>query len=192
MAPRRAAAADRPAAIRRALREVVAERGFHGASMSVVARRAGVAIGTAYVHYRSKDDLVVAAYVETKRALSVAAAAAVDPQASPRERFLALWLGAHTHLRAAPDRARFLLQVDTSPYAAEAHARTHADDGDPLVLAATQPDMRALLVPLPPEVLYDLGLGAAVRLAAVEADLDERQLRLAAAACWAAITAAAP
>ena len=41
---------DRPAAIRRALRDLVAERGFHGASMGAVAKEAGVAAGTAYVH----------------------------------------------------------------------------------------------------------------------------------------------
>ena len=35
--------------------------GFHGASMGAVAREAGVATGTAYTHYASKDDLVLAA-----------------------------------------------------------------------------------------------------------------------------------
>ena len=53
-------AMDRPAAIRRALRDLVAERGFHGASMGAVAKEAGVATGTAYVHYESKDELVYA------------------------------------------------------------------------------------------------------------------------------------
>ena len=49
---------DRPAAIRRALRNLVADRGFHGASMGAVAKEAGVATGTAYVHYESKEELV--------------------------------------------------------------------------------------------------------------------------------------
>ena len=41
----------------------MAERGFRGTSMSAVAERAGVAAGTAYVHYASKDELIVATYV---------------------------------------------------------------------------------------------------------------------------------
>ena len=49
---------DRPAAIRRALRDLVAERGFHGASMGAVAKAARVATGTAYVHYESKEGAV--------------------------------------------------------------------------------------------------------------------------------------
>jgi len=53
---------DRAAAVRSALRTLVARHGFHGASMSAVAREAGVATGTAYTHYTSKDELVLAAY----------------------------------------------------------------------------------------------------------------------------------
>lgn len=58
---------DRAGLVRRAVVELVAERGIHGTSMSRVAERAGVATGTAYVHYESKEELLIAAFVETKR-----------------------------------------------------------------------------------------------------------------------------
>ncbi|MGD2044134.1 MAG: helix-turn-helix domain-containing protein, partial [Acidimicrobiia bacterium] len=58
---------DRAALVRRAMVEVVAEQGLNGASMSLVAKRAGVATGTPYVHYDSKDDLLIASFVEAKR-----------------------------------------------------------------------------------------------------------------------------
>lgn len=57
---------DRPAAIRRALRDLVAGRGFRGASMSAIAESAGVATGTAYVHYASKKELVLATYPSSR------------------------------------------------------------------------------------------------------------------------------
>ncbi|MGZ4707901.1 MAG: TetR/AcrR family transcriptional regulator, partial [Acidimicrobiales bacterium] len=57
---------DRAAAVRAALRTLVARNGFHGASMSAVAAEAGVGTGTAYVHYASKDELVLATYLEVK------------------------------------------------------------------------------------------------------------------------------
>ena len=60
------ATVDRAAAVRQALRTLVAQNGFHGASMSAVAAEAGVATGTAYTHYASKDELVLATYLETK------------------------------------------------------------------------------------------------------------------------------
>ncbi len=71
-APARAGT-DRAAAVRAAMRALVARSGFHGASMGAVAREAGVATGTAYVHYGSKDELVIAAFVESKQRLGEAA-----------------------------------------------------------------------------------------------------------------------
>jgi AcrR family transcriptional regulator len=180
---------DRAAAVRRALRTLVAERGFHGASMSEVARLAGVATGTAYVHYPSKDALVLAAYLETKRELGAAAVAEIDPLAAPRERFTQLWAGIYRHLAAVPERARFLVQVDGSPYAIAAHELGMAADDDPILAEAARPDMQACLADLPMLLLYDLGIAPAVRLAAAPGELDDDTVAAIAHACWRAITA---
>jgi AcrR family transcriptional regulator len=184
----RASTLDRAGAIRAALRRLVARRGFHGASMSAVAGEAGVATGTPYVHYASKDELVLAAYLESKRELGRAASEAVAPGDPPEQRFRALWLGAHRHLAANPDEALFLLQVDDSPYGERAHALAMERDDDPLVGAAQAPEMAERLLELPLEVLYELGMAPAVRLAAGEVGLTDAQLEEVAGACWRAVT----
>ncbi len=183
--------ADRAQRVRRAFLELVAERGFH-ASMGAVAERAGVAAGTIYVHHASKDDLLLAVYRDVKRELGAAAVAAIDPTAPPEHRFRAIWHNMVRHLAADPVRARFLLQVDASPHAGMAHAAAIEDGQDPLVAAATAPDLAPLLADLPPEVLYDLAFGSAIRLAAradgatdiVVESATERLID----ACWRAIT----
>ena len=179
---------DRAAAVRQALRRLVAQRGFHGASMSAVARAAHVATGTAYTYYSSKDELILAAYVETKAELARAAAADLDPAADPASRFRSMWLALHRHLVANPDHAVFLLQVDCSPYRADAHAASRAQDGDALLEQAASPDLAARLAPLPLEVIYELGLAPAIRLAADGRRLGRRELTTIADACWRAIT----
>src|SRR3954452_5214395 len=181
---------DRAAAVRRALRTLVAQRGFHDASMSAVAAQAGVATGTAYTHYASKDELVVAAYLETKAELAEAATASLgDDPGDISAMFRALWLNAYRHLAANPDHALFLLQVDASPYRAAAHqAAMAAGDGDPLMREAGSPDIAARLLPVPLEVLYELGLGLAVRLAASGAQLGDGELDEIAGACWRAVS----
>jgi AcrR family transcriptional regulator len=179
---------DRAAAVRAALRRLVARNGFHGASMSAVAGEAGVAAGTAYVHYVSKDDLVLAAYLEVKRELGAAAVADLDQAAPAEARFLHMWHAVHRHLAADPDRARFLIQVNGSPYAHAAHERAMARDGDPMMAEAAKADLASRLAPLPPEVLYDLGFGPAVRLAAAGKRVSANVLDALAAACWRAIT----
>src|SRR5205814_5191713 len=137
---------DRAAAVRRALRTLVARRGFHGASMSAVAAEAGVATGTAYTHYASKDELVLAAYCETKAQLAGAAMVGLDARSEPDARFRSIWLATYRHLKANPDHARFLLQVDHSPYRSAAHQAAIAG-GDPLAAQAAMPDIAARLLP---------------------------------------------
>ncbi|MBA3251605.1 MAG: TetR family transcriptional regulator [Geodermatophilaceae bacterium] len=186
MTPR--AATDRAGAVRAAFVSLVAQHGFHGASMGAVAALAAVATGTAYVHYSSKEELLYSAYLDVKRKLGLAAAAAVDHDAPPQQRFEQLWQGVHDHLAADRDRARFLVQVDASPYAEAAHERAMAVDGDPLLAAATAPDMVELFLPLPPRVLYDLAIGPVVRLVAAGRDLDPEVLGTLRQACWQATT----
>jgi AcrR family transcriptional regulator len=178
---------DRAAAVRSALRTLVARHGFHGASMTAVASQAGVATGTAYTHYASKDELVLAAYCETKAQLAAAAMADLDAGSEADARFRGIWLATYRHLKANPDHARFLLQVDHSPYRGAAHQAAIAGD-DPLVAHAAVPDVAARLLPLPLEVIYELGLSPAVRLAAGGTPLTDEQLDEIAGACWRAIS----
>ena len=180
---------DRAALVRRALRSLVAEHGFHGASMSAVARHAGVATGTAYTHYASKDALVLAAYRETKQQLGAAATSGLDPSDPPQARFRHMWLATHRHLAHHPEDARFILQVDHSPYRQDLYAAVIADD-EPLLAAVTAPDVAAQMLPLPLEVIWELGLSPAVRLAAIarEMPLSDEQLAEIANACWRAVS----
>lgn len=178
---------DRPAAIRLALRDLVAERGFHGASMGAVAKAAGVAAGTAYVHYDSKDELVYATYLEVKHQLSEAVLPQVDLEAAPKERFIQLWMAIYRHYLDEPARAGFLAQLEASPFQAEASRRLE-ETGDPLLDEATRPDLLELLVDLPMEVIATLTLGVAVRLVALGIPMSNQQLEATAAACWRAVT----
>lgn len=178
---------DRPAAIRLALRDLVADRGFHGASMSDVARRARVAVGTAYVHYESKEELVYATYLEVKREMSAEVLSRVDLTAEPKERFVQLWVAMYRHFRQEPARAKFLSQLEESPFHAEAHRRLE-EVGDPILEQAAASDLRELLVDLPFEVIYAFTLGIAIKLVASEIDLGDRQIELVAHSSWRAVT----
>lgn len=182
------ASTDRAAAVRTALRSLVAKNGFHGTPMSAIAREAGVATGTAYTHYASKDELVLAAYCETKAALGLAATADLGAELSAEERFHALWQACYRYLKANPNHARFLLQVEHSPYRGIAHESALANESDPLLAEVARPDVAARLQPLPVDVLYELSLSPAVRLAAGGIELTEAQLDEIARACWRAIS----
>ena len=180
-------AVDRPAAIRRALRDLVAERGFHGASMGAVAKEAEVATGTAYVHYESKDELVYATYLEIKEGLGAAVLAEFDAAASPFDQWGHMLKTAYGFLSEEPERARFLSQLEESPYYEEAHARLVAA-GDPLTEVARSEGFVPLLVDLPNQVIYALSLGVAVRLIAAGVQLKDEELDTLVIATWRAVT----
>ena len=180
-------AVDRPAAIRRALRDLVAERGFHGASMGAVAKEAEVATGTAYVHYESKDELVYATYLEIKEELGDAVLEEFDAVASPFDHWSHMLKTAYAFLSEQPERARFLSQLEESPYYEEAHSRLVAA-GDPLADAARSEEFTSLTVDLPNQVVYALSLGVAVRLIAAGVQLKDEELDTLVTATWRAVT----
>jgi TetR/AcrR family transcriptional regulator, multidrug resistance operon repressor len=175
---------DRAAAARRAAVELIAERGLHSTSVAEVAKRAGVAAGTIYVHYPSKEALVAAAFVEAKDQMAEAAVAELDADAPPLERFVQMWRQMHAHLAGDPAVARFVLQLEVLPMSIP------ADTGSVLYEAALAPDMVDHYVDLPLLVLWELGMGPAIRAAATPLDppLDDDALQRIARACWRAIT----
>lgn len=182
------ATVDRAAAVRRSLLLLVARDGFHGTSMAAVAKEAGVATGTAYVHYASKEELVYATYLEVKRELGQAAVAHVDPKGSTRAKFEQLWHGVHEHLAQNPDRARFLVQVDCSPFAGTAHERAMTADGDPLMTSPVVNSVLQEFVPLPMLLLFDLAIGPIIRLTASGTDVDPETLATLVESCWRAVS----
>lgn len=155
--------------------------------MSAVAKEAGVATGTAYVHYESKDDLVLATYVEIKAELGEVALIGYDPEAVPADRYRHLVRGAYAHLVAEPERAKFLTQMEESPFYAAAHEQL-LERGDRLAEEAVRPDLVDALVDLPPQVIYSMSLGVVVRLIAAGATLTEAELETLVASTWRAIT----
>jgi TetR/AcrR family fatty acid metabolism transcriptional regulator len=83
-------------AILRAAIDVFADRGYFNAQVADVARAAGVAAGTVYLYFRSKDDLLVSIFERTMREALARVREAVADTTDPRERlrrFARLHLG---------------------------------------------------------------------------------------------------
>src|SRR6478752_2628047 len=78
-------AAKRDAILRAAI-DVFAERGYFNAQVADVARAAGVAAGTVYLYFRSKDDLLVSIFERTVSDGLAEGRAAVDGIPDPIER----------------------------------------------------------------------------------------------------------
>src|SRR5712692_7583154 len=85
-APLAAAAAPKRDLILRAATDVFAERGYFNAQVADVARAAGVAAGTVYLYFRSKDDLLISIFERGMREALAETKAAIDGLDDPVER----------------------------------------------------------------------------------------------------------
>src|SRR3954466_3782130 len=73
-------------AILRAAIDVFAERGYFNAQVADVARAAGVAAGTVYLYFRSKDDLLASIFERTMQQSFAEGRAALADISDPCER----------------------------------------------------------------------------------------------------------
>lgn len=69
--------------------EVFAEKGFHRSRVSDIARRAGVADGTIYLYFKSKDDVLITIFEERMEELLRDARRVVDETADQLEKLTA-------------------------------------------------------------------------------------------------------
>ena len=106
---------------------------------------------------------------------------------SPFEQWRHILTTSYAFLAEEPERARFHSQLDESPYHEEAHARL-AEAGDPIAEAAVRQELVELMVDLPPEAIYALSFGVAVRLIAAGAQLKDNEIDTLVTSTWRAVT----
>jgi AcrR family transcriptional regulator len=185
---------DKRATIFQAALELIAERGFHGAPMSLVAQRAGVSAGIIYHYFAGKEELIHELYHQIEADFSQALLLGI-PQSLPlAEAFTQVWLNAYRFYRSHPHEARFLEQYKHSPFhqVKALPDQLLADDDFAFIaqLFAADPADRPIK-DFSFDVIYELTLGVAARVAYHDAAngqaIDDQQLEQIANACWQAI-----
>ncbi|HZU00398.1 MAG TPA: helix-turn-helix domain-containing protein, partial [Ktedonobacteraceae bacterium] len=73
---------EREALILQVAEEVLMEKGYHETSMDEIAARVGVAKGTVYLHFPSKEDLVVAIFARDMQQFLRAVETAIEGAAA--------------------------------------------------------------------------------------------------------------
>ncbi len=156
-------------AILQAALTLFAERGFHNAPMSLLARQAGVSAGTIYLYFADKDDLIHTLYHHVKttfyRAMVVGHTSALPHQVAFRQ----MWLNTYHFYITHQLEARFLDHYENSPYyhpEIPVGENVEAEENLPALFRLMVDDAGRLVTKdLPVDALYELSMGIAVRLA---------------------------
>ena len=96
--------------------ELIAEHGFHGAPMAMIAERAGVGAGTIYRYFENKDVLINELYREVEAKLYAVLLEGYSTEKTFRERFLHLGTALLQFFIENPLDFRYLEQFHNSPY----------------------------------------------------------------------------
>lgn len=91
-----------------AAERVFAQHGFFAARVSEIAKEAGVADGTIYLYFKSKDDLLISLFESRMDRFNQLLAAAIPAEASPTEKLLSLIRTYLTLVREQPMVAEVL------------------------------------------------------------------------------------
>ncbi|MCX2739316.1 TetR/AcrR family transcriptional regulator [Pontibacter anaerobius] len=108
--------ADKKRAIFESMLELVKEKGFHGTPMSMVAKRAGVAAGTIYHYFDSKEKLICELYHYIQQQVIEIVKHEDCTDISFKECFFNLWYALFTYYTEKPSILRFFEQFVNSPY----------------------------------------------------------------------------
>jgi TetR/AcrR family transcriptional regulator, repressor of fatR-cypB operon len=168
--------------------DLFVERGFHGTAVPLVAERAGIAAGTIYRHFDSKEALVNAVYRTWKERISGEVLRDFPLTATPREQFHHAWVNLTRFVAEHPRAYAFLELHHHAPYLDEGsravERRTYDFAGVVIARGQASGVVRAGHAP----VLLSLLHGAFVGLVRFWRDgrlaWTPEELELAEAACW--------
>jgi AcrR family transcriptional regulator len=183
---------DKREAILEAMLELVAERGFHDAPMSLVAKRAGTSAGIIYHYFPSKDDLIRALYLQVKAKMGRFLIEGQIVGMPTEQAFKRVWMNAYRFYRNHQQEMKFLDQFENSPYCGgspEVEALVQQDQNIALLLDLFRPrSAGGSLKDLPRDAISELTIGVAARLAKRVKPLKTPVLEEIADSCWKAVT----
>jgi|WetSurMetagenome_2_1015567.scaffolds.fasta_scaffold00695_16 TetR/AcrR family transcriptional regulator, repressor of fatR-cypB operon len=113
------------AAIMKAAMELIAERGFHHAPTSMIAEKAGVAIGSIYRYFENKDALIIELEKEIERLAMKEITLGYDRGRPLRERYFHVAKKMIEYMISHPLEFRFIEQFYHSPYGNEFRRDRH-------------------------------------------------------------------
>ena len=92
------------------------ERGFYGTPTSLISREAGVATGTLFFYFPTKEELIDALYRQVKSEAGAALRSGIDGEPALQRKLCRVWENAIVWAAENPDKFRFMEQFAHSPF----------------------------------------------------------------------------
>jgi len=173
---------------------LIAERGFHDSPMALIAKQAGVAAGTIYLYFESKDELILALHRDLEVRIIEMIQEGYPAAASIREKFLYMNRKILKYFIEHPLHFRYMEQFFNSPYGISHRKERLLDKSDRnrmMIDIFEQGSEQQILKALPMSALFALAFGPLPTLVRDHIlgflHLDETMIEQVTQACWNAI-----
>lgn len=108
---------DKKEAILKSTLKLIKDNGFHGTPISMIAKHAGVASGTIYHYFLSKDEIIMELNRKIKAEMVNAMFTDGGTKKEYKQQFFDGWIGLCKYFINNPDALFFHEQFNSSPYA---------------------------------------------------------------------------
>lgn len=96
--------------------DLIAKHGVQATSMSFIVKESGVATGTIYHHFKSKEDIINELYLEKKSFFTLIGEDILNSEQSVEKQFKNLWKALYGYYMVHPNVFSFYLQMNNSIY----------------------------------------------------------------------------
>lgn len=151
--------ADKRELILKAALELFAEQGFRGTSTAQIAKHAGVATGTLFHHFATKEDLINHLYVDIKSGIADNILHSFSDSDSIRDKMHAIWTEMVRWAVENPEEYQFKKHCEASPYISEEIRKSCEARFIPVIEMFGQAVKDGLTKQLPIELMMDLFSG---------------------------------
>lgn len=178
---------DKRQAIIEAAMGLIAERGFHGAPIALVAERAGVSAGTIYRYFSNKDELIEQIHLHKLQTMSDYLLSRFERKPDAWETFREIWISFFSYWCEHPQSLFFFYQYITSPYYRDKMEACY-EYFAPITRFFEDLEAQGVAHCLQDEVLvvfvFDSATSLAMRVIAGQIDPDEALIEQATQAAW--------
>lgn len=147
---------DKKEAIINAALNLFVDNGFHGTATSKIAFEAGVANGTLFQYFKTKDELVIALYIHIKEELAAFVSKSTAENADIKETIKSQVLSTLYWALDNSTKFRFIQQFHTSPYVGQVAQETLHKQVEPHLTLINKGIKLGVLKPLPVDLVYSL------------------------------------
>ncbi|WP_055070450.1 TetR/AcrR family transcriptional regulator [Clostridium massiliamazoniense] len=179
---------DKKALVLNATLELISEQGFHGTPVSQIAKRAKVAVGTIYLYFPNKEDIINTLYIDIKTRLAQYILKNYSEERTIKESFLVILHNIVDYFVKYPKEFLFIEQYSNSPLITSNTKEEGIDIFMPVRELFNKAQKEKLIKELPIEMLIILTNGATLSLVKLclfsDVKVDEAILEAGLEAIW--------